>query len=211
MIAHFHCEQAESFWRQGNKNQAKRLLGRALTIDRNCVRASLLEAEVELQSGDYKTAIRILKQIEHQEPAYLSEIVEPLRRAYLQWGRVDELIGYLRQLLRKHSSISLMLALADLIQQQEGESEAATFISEYLHTHPSVRGMARLIDLKLGHSQEPSRDDLQVLKELTDRLLQDKPVYCCSHCGFQGKTLNWQCPSCKQWNTTRPIHGIEGE
>jgi lipopolysaccharide biosynthesis regulator YciM len=46
---------------------------------------------------------------------------------------------------------------------------------------------------------------------MTDQLLENKPVYQCLGCGFYGKMLHWQCPSCKQWNTIKPIHGVEGE
>lgn len=104
-----------------------------------------------------------------------------------------------------------MLALADLIRQQQGEAEATVFVVNHMRGHPSIRGMERLIDLKLQSSEGQAREDLLVLKDLTDKLLESKPVYCCSQCGYSGKTLSWQCPSCKQWNTTKPIHGIEGE
>jgi lipopolysaccharide biosynthesis regulator YciM len=28
--------------------------------------------------------------------------------------------------------------------------------------------------------------------------------YECRQCGFTGKSLHWQCPGCKGWNTTVP-------
>ncbi|MDH5369549.1 MAG: hypothetical protein OEW99_05965, partial [Gammaproteobacteria bacterium] len=33
----------------------------------------------------------------------------------------------------------------------------------------------------------------------------------CHVCGFNGKTLHWQCPGCKRWDTVKPIQGVEGE
>jgi lipopolysaccharide biosynthesis regulator YciM len=49
-----------------------------------------------------------------------------------------------------------------------------------------------------------------MLKNLTDRLQKGKPAYLCRECGFTGKTLYWQCPGCKRWDTVRPIRGVEG-
>ena len=46
---------------------------------------------------------------------------------------------------------------------------------------------------------------------LTTKLLENEPVYRCRSCGFSGRSLHWQCPSCKQWNTVKPIHGVVGE
>jgi len=48
------------------------------------------------------------------------------------------------------------------------------------------------------------------LKKVTGDILINKPVYQCTHCGFNGRTLHWQCPSCKHWNTVKPIQGVEG-
>jgi lipopolysaccharide biosynthesis regulator YciM len=211
IIAQFFCEQAEQALMLGERNEALRLVRRALVEDRNCIRATLLEGRLELEAGAQKSAIRIFRRVEQQDPAYLPEILSPLQDAFTQLGRHGDMITYLREILASHGGISVMLTLAELIRQQQGEKEAAIFVVNHMRGHPSIRGMERLIDLKLHGSEGQARDDLLVLKDLTDKLLESKPVYCCGHCGYSGKTLSWQCPSCKQWNTTKPIHGIEGE
>ena len=71
--------------------------------------------------------------------------------------------------------------------------------------------MDRLIELNLQNVKDTVRDKLQVLKEVTTQLIADKPIYACSQCGFAGRTLYWQCPGCKHWNTVKPIQGVEGE
>ncbi|MFB3077011.1 MAG: lipopolysaccharide assembly protein LapB, partial [Lysobacterales bacterium] len=38
-----------------------------------------------------------------------------------------------------------------------------------------------------------------------------QPDYRCNHCGFSGQTHYWQCPSCKNWGTSKTIHGVLGE
>jgi len=211
IIAQFFCEQAEQALLLGERSDALRLARRALVEDRNCVRATLLEGRLELEAGDYKAAVRIFRRVEQQDPAYLSEVLTPMQEAFTQQGKVGEMIAYLREILSRHGGISIMLKLADLIRQQQGEKEAAVFVVNHMRGHPSIRSMGRLIELKLHTSEGQAREDLLVLKDLTDKLLETKPVYCCSQCGYSGKTLSWQCPSCKQWNTTKPIHGIEGE
>jgi lipopolysaccharide biosynthesis regulator YciM len=53
--------------------------------------------------------------------------------------------------------------------------------------------------------------EMTLIKEIVEELLEAKPVFRCSHCGFAAKSLHWQCPSCKRWNKVKPIHGMEGE
>lgn len=211
LVAQFYCEQAELALSRGEDTVAMRLIRQALSEDRNCVRATLLEGRIELDRGNYRNAIRVYRQVEQQDATYLPEVIAPLQEAFLQQGRIGEMVAYLRDVLARHGGISIMLALAELIRQQHGIGEAAAFVTNHLRGHPSVRGMGHLISLKLEASEGTAHDDMLVLNDLTQKLLETKPVYCCNQCGYAGKMLVWQCPSCKQWNTTKPIHGIEGE
>jgi len=118
---------------------------------------------------------------------------------------------YLREILGRHAGISVMLTLAELIREREGDTAAAEFIAHQLQSRPSVRGMDRLIDLALTLIKGPGQEKLEVLKNVTTQLLVNNPVYKCEICGFSGKTLHWQCPGCKTWNSVKPIQGVEGE
>jgi len=211
LIAQYYCEKAEYTYRHGEPSKALKLLKRALAEDYNCARASMMEGDIEKAAGNYKAAIRAYLRVEQQEPDYLPEIIKSLTDCYRALGKLDEMVTFLRQNLAKHNGISMMLALAELIGQEKGDDEAAEFISDYLKQKPSVRGMDRLIELNLQNVKDTVRDKLQVLKEVTTRLIADKPIYTCSQCGFAGRTLYWQCPSCKHWNTVKPIQGVEGE
>ncbi len=211
IVAQYYCEQAEQARRQGENAAARKLVKRALSEDRQCVRASLLEGELASAAGDWRAAVRAYLRVPEQDPEYLPEVVEPLTRCYRELGRMDEMVAFLRRNLAEHGGISLMLALAELIRQDQGDETAADFIKEFLKTRPSVRGMDRLIELHLSGAPDAIREKLQVLKDVTDQLIADKPVYKCRQCGFAGRTLHWHCPGCKSWNTVKPIHGVEGE
>ncbi len=211
VIAQFYCEQAEQVLRQGEPSRALKLLRRAMSEDRNCVRASMMEGDIERSAGNYKVALKAYHRIEQQDPEYIAEVIQPMLECYKALNRMDHAIDYLQSLLDKYEGISIMLVLADLIEERKGEEAATDFITEFLKHRPSVRGMDRLIELNLGQAKESVRDKLQVLKDVTEQILTNKSIYNCVHCGFSGKALHWQCPSCKHWNTIKPIHGVEGE
>ncbi len=211
VIAQFYCEQAEQALRQGEPSRALKLLRRAMSEDRNCVRASMMEGDIERSAGNYKAALKAYHRIEQQDPEYIAEVIQPMLECYKALNRLDDAINYLQSLLDKYEGISIMLVLADLIEERKGEEAATDFITEFLKHRPSVRGMDRLIELNLSQAKESVRDKLQVLKDVTEQILTNKSIYNCVHCGFSGKSLHWQCPSCKHWNTIKPIHGIEGE
>lgn len=211
VIAHYHCELAEQELRANETHKALKYVKKALNTDHNCARASILEGDIENQLGDVKAAIRAYRRVEDQDSDYLPEILETLTSCYRQLNRVDEMIAYLRDILGRKGGISVMLTLAELIREREGDAAAAEFIALQLETRPSVRGMDRLIDLALQLIRGPGQEKLQILKKVTTQLLVNNPVYKCEVCGFSGKTLHWQCPGCKSWNTIKPIQGVEGE
>ena len=211
LISHFYCEQAEIADKQGEPARAMKLIKKALNINKNCVRASLLEGKIEHESGNELAAIRALKRIEQQDADFLPEIIGPLLHCYEGIGKPKEMLVYLREILSRHDAISVMLVLADLLQHYQNDETAEEFIEEFLHHRPSLRGMDRLIDINIKHAKEPVKEKLRILKSVTSQLLEDKPVYSCHVCGFNGKTLHWQCPGCKRWDTVKPIQGVEGE
>lgn len=211
LVAQFYCELAEEAIAQGDVGRAQKMLKRALAEDRRCARASLLDGDLQFRAGNAKAAIKSLRRVEEQDADYLPEALEPLRACYAALGRPGEMVDYLRGVLDRHGGISAMLLLAELLRRREGDTAAMVAMADFLRHRPSVRGMARLIQVKLAANQQPAHDDLELLGELTGRILDGKPIYKCCHCGFTGKTLHWQCPSCKEWTTVKPIQGVEGE
>lgn len=211
IIAQYYCELAIDARVRISGEQALRLLKKALVTDKNCVRASLLLGQWDIEQQQYRNAIKSYKRVVEQSPDFISEILEPLENCYQQSGLIDEYVAFLRQCLTLTSSISVVLMLSNYIQKQQGLSVAASFVAEQLHHRPSIRGLQRLIALQKEMTDGNAKFHLQLLQDLTRQIIWSKPIYQCSSCGNTGKLLHWQCPGCKHWNTVKPIHGIEGE
>ncbi|CAK0763986.1 Lipopolysaccharide assembly protein B [Gammaproteobacteria bacterium] len=204
-ISHYYCELAESSAEKGDYSQTLILLNQALNTDPHCVRASLLENRIAAQIGDYHTAIAALHRVEHQDPEFIGEIIEPLREVYKALGTHKEFENYLSELLKRHDNDFLIIANAELIRTASGELAAIQFLADYLSRLPSIRGIKRLLELDLSHYEGKTREHLTLINNLVENLLSNRPLYCCSHCGFTGKFLHWQCPSCKLWSMVRPV------
>ncbi len=211
VIAQYYCEQAEELLEKGQSKNAKDNLRKALHIDTECARASLIEAKMLRQSGKIKQAIKVYKHIEKQDAEYIPEAVLPMLECYRELNKLDEYMEYLHEIVNKHGGITPMLMLAKLIAVQQGEDEAIKYITKELRKRPTVRGVDHLIEYALARAQGDTRESLITIKDLTGKLLEDRPIYKCVHCGFDAKSLHWQCPSCKNWNTVKPVHGVEGE
>jgi len=206
-IAHFYCELAEQQWLKGERNEASDYLKRALQANRRCVRASLLLGNIEAQAGRYKTAIRAYKQIQKQDQAFLSEIISPLARCYESLNDPAGMMKYFDECLQKRLTTSAVLAFAEWLYKSKGEEEATRFVVQHVRQDPSLRGLNRMLQLSITRAGGgTAQQDLVLFQELIEKMLLNKPLYRCQACGFSGRTLQWQCPSCKRWDVIKPIH-----
>jgi|WetSurMetagenome_2_1015567.scaffolds.fasta_scaffold229679_1 lipopolysaccharide assembly protein B len=210
-IAYFYCELAENARLHGYIDEAQANIKQAFDKDKNCVRASLIKGKMLFDLGDAKSAIRAYKEVKQQDPDFISEIVLPLKECYEKINQEAEFINYLQECLIAYPRISIVLALSDYVKKLHGDKTAIDFIAKQIHHNLSLHGINRLVELYLGNVDFDAREKLYLLREFIGKLLENKPIYRCVCCGFAGKQLHWQCPSCKRWAAIKPIHGLEGD
>jgi len=211
VIAHYYCELSEAAYLKKQYDLALNYLNKATALDRSCARASLLQAKVLMEQGEYKTALNSLKKIKNQNPDYLSESIELLASCYEKLNQEDKLVVYLKKLLTDYPRVPVVLILAERIRKWKGDKVAASFVADYVRRYPSLRGLYLFINIYISNAEGRAKEDLHILQNLMRNLLADKPDYQCSSCGFSGKSLHWHCPGCKQWSTILPISSLEGE
>lgn len=209
--AHYYCELAELALGSGDSVTAMGFIKKAQGVDKDNVRAGLMEARLAVGQGNCRAAIGIFQQIEKKDPEYLSEMLPTVIDCYHSLGARTELRGYLEKLLQRRTDIAPALALADIIEQEDGEPAATEFITGYLRSHPNLRGLKRLISLKLSNAQAAESETLHILRGLVEQLLKNCPAYQCRQCGFTAKRLHWNCPGCKTWSSMKPVQGLDAE
>lgn len=211
VIAHYYCEMGESAYNKRQYFQAIECLEKAITLDSACVRANLILAKVYIEQSEHKAALRTLKKIKDQNSHYLSEAIDLIASCYERLNEEDELVSYLKELADEYPRLPVVLILAERIRKWKGDKVAAGFVADYVRRYPSLRGLYLFLNLHISTVEGRVKDDLQILQKLMRKVLSNKPEYQCTSCGFSGKSLHWQCPGCRQWGTTLPIHAIEEE
>jgi lipopolysaccharide biosynthesis regulator YciM len=207
-IAHFYCELAEQMLTQQNISAAEGYLKRAQQVQRTNVRALLLQAEIDYTRSDYRSVVKLLRQVEENDPIYLSEVLPRLVECHRKLGRQHELFEYLQQLYQRHHCTDVMIILSEMIMEKEGGGAAVDAMLRHLEEMPDLRGLERLVRLNLQRSEDSPKEALEVLLVSVTKLLEKQPAYQCDHCGFTAKKLHWHCPSCKRWGEIKPQQGL---
>lgn len=212
VIAQYYCELAEVAVRRGDRAEASGRIEQALERDPDCARASLLEGRLRFEDNDLGGALRAYRRLERQAPALVAEMVGPLMARYRHYqADAPRIAEFLADMVHRHPCSSFTLAQAEILRVEQGVPAATEFLSARLRERSSIRGLHRLLELTLPECEGDARERFEVIHRLTGRLQESRAVYACGRCGFNGRILHWQCPSCKHWNTVRPIPGVEGE
>ena len=210
LIAQFYCELAEQA-RARDANEARSLAQKALAVDARCVRAHMLLGRLAKSDGAFEQAIRHFEKSSEIDPEFLSEILAELLESYEALGKPERAQAFLDLMMQRDRGVAALLARSAMIERGEGRSQAVGFLADRLHQRPSVRGVLKVVDLSFPDESGERAEAIGLIRELLHRLLERKPGYRCSRCGFSPRALHWQCPSCKSWGSIKPVHGVPGE
>ena len=210
-LAHYYCEIGELQLRDNNRVSARQAIRQAFARDKSSVRASLLLGQMEFEEGNHKESIKALQRVARQDTDYISLSIPMLELAYERLGTRRGLGVYLAKCLSEKPGSAIILAMTRMLLRDYGHEKAIDFLAGQLEKHPTLKGLNVLMDLQIRFQKEQAGAELIIIRQLSDKILESKPVYRCEHCGFTGRKMHWQCPSCHSWQAIKPVQGIEGE
>ena len=204
LVGQFECELADRHRANGAAEAARAAIKRAYAADSTSVRAGIIEGRLESEAGNATNAIRAFERAARHDPDYLPVILPVLLENYEKVGERSGARTFLAEMCEHYRGIAPVLALARMVETEEGVGAARRYLAEQLKDRPSVRGEAALIDLSLADKTD-AEATLVDLKNITDQLLVRNPSYRCNRCGFGARSHHWQCPSCKEWGSVKPL------
>jgi lipopolysaccharide biosynthesis regulator YciM len=197
------CEIGSSAIDSGNNRLARKSLDRALDVDAACVRASLLLIQLNLNTDHATDAKRIFQRLVRQNPEYMGLYIEPARHIFIdKEPRVYQ--EFLQSQYQQHPSTRLAMALLEHYANNNEIVKARGFLSDILNQSPSFEAFEfALRFLKSNPDQlDETWDTLSIfLKTLQSR----KSEFSCTRCGYESHTIQWLCPSCRNWSSMKPV------
>ena len=198
--AQYYCELSLKVLNQNDIKEAEALATQALTTDKDCVRASMLLAEIAITRGRYQKAIRFLHQVEIQNIQLFPLVIEMLVLSYRNTSNLNKALSYLRGLDQKYQEVSLVPVITSLTNEIFGEDDALQYLSEAVLRKPSLNSLSTL--LQLQHAESDNEEDL--LPTVVDAITAKHNDFQCERCGYSANTHVWLCPSCHGWSSMIP-------
>ncbi|GLP96614.1 lipopolysaccharide assembly protein LapB [Paraferrimonas sedimenticola] len=209
LLAHFYCQLAEE---ETEPKVKLAKLKSAVKQDAKCGRAWLQKAELELEQGSYTDCQQSLEQLLQADVNLFSEALPVVKECFERLNNPQGHTQMLQTAVGKEAGASVVLALAQRVLEEESQADAERLILQHLMQHPTLKGFHRLMKFHLAQAEDgKAKDSLSMLEKLVQQQIRVRPGYRCHECGFPGHSLHWQCPSCKQWGSMKPVIGLDGE
>ena len=208
-LAHYYCEYVKNLPDE-SKEDPKQILLQALAVSPTCVRASMMLAELSIKQKDYQSAVHFLENILTQNPDYIGEVLHRLKFCYQQLNQWDNFELFLIKASREKNNSAVALMLADLIEEKDGRAAAQLKLYQQLQQNPATPIFHRFIQYQIDDAEKGrGKDSLILLHKMVGERIKQTFGYRCSNCGYQTHKLIWCCPSCRQWETIKPVSSIE--
>ena len=208
-LAHYHCESACDALKKDDIHAAAAALAKAEQANPHALRNQLLSAALALKAmpPNVNAAAQFLKNTVDSNALFVTEALPLLRQLASAESKSNTDRPQAKSLLHYFQSIEKgnEAALEQAVQLQSELSSAAAqdFLKICLREKPQLRTLAAWLTLQ--EQASPSDESLSWTAKAVNNALGPGLTHRCGHCGFGTTQLHWQCPSCRSWDTCKPL------
>jgi lipopolysaccharide biosynthesis regulator YciM len=206
-VAHYYCELAELARASGNRQLAREHLKNAVRSESGALRGTLIRATLAQEEKDFAAAIALYEQVIGADRQFISEVLPALIRCHRESGRMADLEAYLQNLIARDSSLQRELAHAAIIGSLTESATLAACVERFVLEHPVLADLVNADELKALPEAE-RRHAIDRIAQGLRQIAQSSARYRCANCGYSTQRFIWHCPSCKLWETVRPVQSF---
>ena len=204
ILTHCYCEIAEKHLREGNLRETRSFLKKAILIDERCIRAKLLLIDVHLNDNDLQKATQLIRELAKVSPQFVELYLKSAKEIFLIRGSSDLYQKFLSEQYDKIPTNSVALDLLKSYLETEKHELLMTFLKKALKHSESVM----LLDFAFQYFKSRPQPLNEIRKDLSDYFLKMENLriaFICNVCGYKSQAMNWNCPSCKSWSSSKPV------
>ncbi len=206
-VAHYYCELAEIARAKGDHALAREYLKNTVRSESGALRGALIRAAICREEGDHAQAIALYEQVIESDRHFMTEVLPLLAECYRSTTKPQDFDAYVARLIEHDPSVRRDLAYAAIIGHLNGSPALLACIEGFVFDQPILANLVNAEELKSLPSDR-RREAIDRVAQGLRQIALSSARYRCSNCGYSTKSFIWHCPSCKQWETVRPIQSV---
>lgn len=204
VVAQYCCELAQEALGRGDLAATRHWLKRAQGADRDNARSAMLRASVAQREGDHQLAVRLYEQALERDGGFLVDVLPQLRLSYAELDKSQAFERWLGEALGRHPDWRPGVAFAAITEGGFTDAVTRQCIIDFIGSNPILTEILETLRPTLESDGGEDAAVRRISRALA-RIAKASARYRCNVCGFSGNALYWQCPSCRSWDTTRPV------
>lgn len=209
-IAHYFCELAEQALDAGDTQRAREYLKSTVRSPSGALRGTLIRAEVARNEGAHADAIELYKQVLASDRVFISEVLADLYESYEAMDRTGDFDHYIEQLVENDPRAANDIAYAAITNDLTRSPVLVRCIEQFILQSDVLANLVNVDELGGGASSSGNATLERVAAGLR-ALAHSSARYRCVNCGYGTQKFIWHCPSCKLWESVKPIQRFQLE
>jgi lipopolysaccharide biosynthesis regulator YciM len=206
-VAHYYCELAEQALRDGDPTLAREHLKSTVRSETGALRGTLIRAELAKLEKDYAQALGLYEQVLERDRTLISEIFADLFACFEATGRRADFERYVEKLIAEDKQAANEVAYAAIVGGLTGSPVLVKCIENFVVRDEILGNLVNLEDLQSPDNERRTAAFTRIANALR-KLALSSARYRCTNCGYSTQRFIWHCPSCKLWESIRPIQRL---
>ncbi len=207
LISHYLSEISNNHFKDSE-------IERAIVVSKKSLKISPISLRSYLQLGEYYSEIDIKRSLQYYMQAiqididfskYIASKIISLTKS----GNNNVIVMETLQLLSGDNKLPFIAEVYMYLLYEGDETKASSYIKRY---HGKNDYDDFIINCTLA---SVSKNDMAKTPSFDNMIASYKKVFdkgfifLCSSCGYKSNLLNWLCPSCNNWSTSKPITTVD--
>jgi len=176
------------------------LFKKSLSLDAECLPASVLLGDIYLKDAQYDKAIAVWSKMLEREPRSIHHVVDRLEKAYFESGNYSQMMEVYEQLHKKiPTDVVVLLGMARMSLKKGDFPGAARYAEEAREVNPRNQKIYQVY-LEIHDESGDPKPALDACREYFGRIISENQMYLCNSCGYSTEKLIPRCPDCGEWH-----------
>ncbi len=206
-VAHYYCELADQARAAGKLDVARDFLKNTIRSESGQLRGALIRAALAQEERDFTQAIGLYEQTIEKDRNFITEILPPLIECYRSIDKLPYFEAKIERWAEADPTLRRDFAFAAIIGNLTESPALTRCIESFVLGNPVLANLVNAAELATLRPEDRQRAIDRITVGLR-QIATSSPRYRCTNCGYSTQKFIWHCPSCKLWETIRPIQSL---
>jgi len=206
-VAHYYCELAEAARASGDRELARSYLKNTIRSETGQLRGALIRAGLAQEEREITQAIGLYEQVIEKDRNFITEVLPRLMECYRTIDKLPYLDAKIEGWVGADPTLRRDFAYAAIIANLTSSDALNACVESFVLGNPVLASLVNGEELK-SLPQDERRRSIERIGQGLRQVAGTSARYRCTNCGYSTQTFIWHCPSCKLWETVRPIQSL---